>query len=194
MRNGIPICKFFSDPRPPLHRRIPICIRRSPYAKLRTWGYKTNFPYAHNFIMYTGSEWKIPVCIQGCKHPRMHMGISVHPIPVCIEGSWKSLYAYRDYILIPVFIRGLHDMWSLYAYGDLSWPPYAYGDLIDPRMHTGIDLDPHMHKGIACHVIPVCIWGSIKSPYIHGDLNLRTIAPHRLAAGVLRGRWIGHQQ
>jgi hypothetical protein len=36
-------------------------------------------------------------------------------------------------ILIPVCIRGSHDMQS----------PYAYGDSLDPRMHTGIDLDPH---------------------------------------------------
>ncbi len=27
-----------------LHTGIPICIRQSPYAKLRIWGYKTKFP------------------------------------------------------------------------------------------------------------------------------------------------------
>jgi hypothetical protein len=42
-------------------------------------------------------------------------------------------------ILIPVCIRGLCVMQSLYTYGDLCYP----------RMHTGIDLDPHMHMGIA---------------------------------------------
>jgi hypothetical protein len=36
-------------------------------------------------------------------------------------------------------------------------------------MHTGIDLSPRMHTGISCHAIPVCIRGSIKSPYTYGD-------------------------
>ena len=152
-------------------RSTPVCIRGSPYAygdpHMQNYAYgdtKLNFPYAHNFIMHTGSDWKIPVCIKECKNPHMHTGISVHPIPVCIQGSRKSPYAYGDYILIPVCIRGLHDMRSLYAYGDWSWPPYVYGDLIDPRMHTWIDLDPHMHTGIACHIIPVYIRGSRDIP------------------------------
>jgi len=121
----------FSAIRARLHTGIPICIWRSPCAKLRIWGYKTKFPVCAQ-LHYAYGEW--------LKNPRMHMGISVHPIPVCIQGSWKSPYAYGDYILIPVCIRGLHDLRSLYAYGDWSWPPYAYRDLINPRMHTGIDM------------------------------------------------------
>jgi hypothetical protein len=74
----------------------------------------------------------------------MHTGISVHPIPVYIQGSSKSpyaygdqdqsLYAYGDCILIPVCIRELHDMQT----GPRK-SPYAYGDQ---------------------DVIPVCIHGS----------------------------------
>jgi hypothetical protein len=56
----------------------------------------------------------------------------------CIRGSRKSPYAYGDYILITVCIRGLHDMRS----------PYAYGDQVQSPYDTGI------------FAIPVCIRGS----------------------------------
>ena len=53
---GSPFANFSAIPAR-LHTGIPICIRRSPYAKLHIWGYKTKFPiYAHNFIMHTGSD------------------------------------------------------------------------------------------------------------------------------------------
>ena len=60
----------------------------------------------------------------------------------CIRGSRKSPYAYGDYILIPVCIRGLQTC--------------------DPRMHTGIKFNPRMHTGIA--KIPVCIRWSRSIP------------------------------
>jgi len=70
--------------------------------------------------------------------PRMHT-VSDWNIPVCIRGSHKSPYAYRDYVSC---------------------------DPRDPRMHTGIDFDPCMHMGIPWHAIPVCIRGFTWSPFI----------------------------
>jgi hypothetical protein len=40
---GSPYANFSAIP-DRLHTGIPICIRRSPYAKLHIWGYKTKFP------------------------------------------------------------------------------------------------------------------------------------------------------
>jgi hypothetical protein len=40
---GSPYAKFSAIPAR-LHTGIPICIRRSPYAKSCIWGYKTKFP------------------------------------------------------------------------------------------------------------------------------------------------------
>jgi hypothetical protein len=89
-------------------------------------------------------------------HNIMHMPhpkqIAWHEIPVCIWGSRS----------IPVCIRGLHVMGSPYAYRDQNQSPYAYGDRRDPRMHMGI----------AWHVIPVCIWGFVRSPYAYGDISV----------------------
>jgi len=81
----------------------------------------------------------------------------------CIRGSLKSPYAYGDYILIPVCIRGLHDMRSPYAYGDQDQSPYAFRECKNP---------PRMHTGILCHVIPVCIRGFICNPRMHTGIDL----------------------
>ena len=118
MRNGIPICELFSDPRlfafgdPHMHTVIPICkithmgiqdlISRMRTTSLCIRGVTEKSPYAYR-------DAQIPVCILGLV-------------------SIRSPYAYGDYILIPVCIRGLHTS--------------------NPRMHTGIDLDPRMHTGI----------------------------------------------
>ena len=131
----------------------------------------------------------IPICIQMSlytyrdgpfSNPYMHMGIKINP---CMHTRIAH---------IPVCIRGLCVMGSLYAYGDSANPcmhtginscnphmhtriliksPYAHGELRDPHMHTRIDLNPCMHTGIMCHAIPipVCTRGSIKSPYTYGD-------------------------
>ena len=111
--------------------------------------------------MHTVSDWIIPVCIQGCTNPRMHMGISVHAIPVCIRGSPWSPFAYGDQDQSP-YAYGVYlscNPRSPYAYRDWSWSPYAYGDSMscNPRMHTGV-----------C-AIHVCIWGSWRTQYAYGD-------------------------
>jgi len=171
---------------------IPVCA--AGIAKKFAYGdTRLNFPYAHNFIVHTGSDWKIPVCMQGCANPHMHMGISVHPIPVCnriaqisvcIQGSRSIPVCIRGLHLdplmqtgitwhaIPVCIRGLILIpvcirgfsWSPNAYGDWSWSPYAYGD----RMS----------------VIPECIWGSRYNPSMHTGictipLCIRCCSGHR---------------
>jgi len=60
---------------------------------------------------------------------------------------------------IPLCIRGLCVMLSLYAYADLhrSIPMYAYGGIKDPHMNTGIYMthNPRVHTGIT--EIPICI-------------------------------------
>jgi len=80
----------FSAIRARLHTGIPICIRYGdPHMQNYAFGdTKLSFPYVHNFIMHTGSDWKIPVCIQGLvsirspyaygdhENPRMHTGIT----------------------------------------------------------------------------------------------------------------------
>jgi len=100
-------------------------------------------------------------------NPRMHMGICM--IPICTWGSWRSQYACGD---------------------SMTHNPHVHtGIKINLCMHTGIAQIPvciqglhenhRMHMGIARHVIPVCIqglilipickWGSERSPYTYGD-------------------------
>jgi hypothetical protein len=95
-----------------------------------------------------------PVCIWGSR-----------PIPVCIQGSQRSSFAYVDHMaLIFVCIRGF------------AQSPYAYGDFsVTNRMHTRnisileiktcIPMCVILHTGIA-----VCIWGS---PYANGRGSLK---------------------
>ena len=93
----------------------------------------------------------IPIC------KITHMGIQdlisrMRTTSLCIRGvTEKSPYAYRD-AQIPVCIWGLVSIQSPYAYGDYILIPVCIRGLHthNPRMHTGIDLDPHMHTGI-CH-------------------------------------------
>jgi len=121
----------------------------------------TGTPYAYgdpHMQNYTYGDTKLnflcmrttSLCMYGewLKNPHMHTGMH---IPVCIRGlvSIRSLYAYRDrenpnYILIPGCIPGLTCV---------------------PCMHTGIDLDPRMHTSIPICIrglilIPICIQGS----------------------------------
>jgi hypothetical protein len=103
-------------------------------------------PYVHNFIIHTG----IPICepfSDPCTFaygdPHMHMAITV----------WENTHmGIQDLIshmeIFPVCIRLVTEI-----------SPYAYGDCTNPRMHTGI----------TCHAIPVCIRGSLRSPYAYGD-------------------------
>ena len=123
MRMGIPICELFSNPHtfaywdPHMHTAIPVweithmgiqdLISHMEIFPVCIWLVTEISPYAYGDYV-------------SCD-PRMHTGISA--ISLCIWGL----------ILIPVCIRGSHDMQS----------PYAYGDSLDPCMHTGIDLDPH---------------------------------------------------
>ena len=126
-----------------------IASQYSPYA----YGDRDESPYAYRDRLY----------------PCMHTGIMCHAIPVCIRGlnlitvcirgSYRSLYAYRDrrtpitvcireFSWIPVCIRG--SRWSQYAYGDrMTLIPvcirgfvrclYAYGDIsVTNRMHNEI--------------------------------------------------------
>jgi hypothetical protein len=172
MCNGIPMCEYFSDPcsfaygDPHMHTAIPVC-------KIMHGDRRPNIPYGNISRMHTVSNWKIPVCIQGCANPHTHTEISVHPIPICIRGSSKSSY----------------------AYGDCFWSPYAYGDYMtsNSRMHTGIlmrcihvcirglILIPVCIRGLHVmrslyaygdfHAIPVCIRGFAWSPYAYGDCS-----------------------
>ena len=77
----------------------------------------------------------IPICIQMSlyayrdgpfSNPYMHMGIKINP------------YMHMRIAHIPVCIRELCVMGSLYAYRDSA----------NPCMHTGIKINPCMHKGI----------------------------------------------
>jgi len=46
-----------------------------------------------------------------------------------------------------------------------SWPTYCC-------RASEIKINPRMHTGIACHVIPVCIWGSRCNPRMHTGIDL----------------------
>jgi len=119
-------------------------------------------PYAHGDLCNPHMHMGIDL------NPRMHTGIMCHAIPVCIWELIKSPYTYGDQDQSPyAYVRGLHDMQSPYAYGDQDQSPHAYGDQSNPRMHMKVKINPHMHTGIACHVIPVCILGSICNPRMH---------------------------
>ena len=92
-------------------------------------------------------------------------------IPICKLFSNPHTFAYGDphmHTAIPVWEithMGIQDLIShmeifpvcIRLVTEIS--PYAYGDCTNPRMHTGL----------TCHAIPVCIRGSLRSPYAYGD-------------------------
>jgi hypothetical protein len=159
-------------------RSPPVCIRGSPYAygdpHMHNYTYgdtKLNFPYAHNFIMHTGSDEKSPYAYRDAK------------IPVCIRGlvSIRSPYAYRD-CANPRMHTGIKINPRMHT-GITYKSPYAYWDYMtcNPRMHTGIDLDHRMHTGIfaipvcirGLNLIPVCIRGShVCNPLMHTGIKM----------------------
>jgi len=79
----------------------------------------------------------LPICVRGYRSAHHIWDIAPHSPLVFYTGIWS----------IPICIQGLHDMRSLYAYGDQDQSPYAYGDR---RMHTGVKINPRMHTGNAC--------------------------------------------
>ena len=147
MRNGIPICEFFSDPcpyaygDPHMHTAIPVCelthtVIQDLISRMRTTSlcirglilipvcirglHVMRSPYAY------GDFHAFPVCIRGFAHPRMHTGIDLDP----------RMHTGITCHAIPVCIRGFS---------------------CDPRMHTGICLIPVCIRGLL--LIPVCIRG-----------------------------------
>jgi hypothetical protein len=90
-------------------------------------------------------------------------------IPICELFSDPRTFAYGDphmHTAIPIWEithMGIQDLIShmeifpicIRLVTEIS----LYGDCTNPRMHTGI----------TCHVIPVCIGGSLLSPYAYGD-------------------------
>jgi len=94
--------------------------------------------------------------------PRMRTGISFWCVSDLSSSHVLNQNFYMRHNNESICIRGLHVMRSPYAYGDLNQSQYAYGDHRDPRMHTGM----------AWHVIPVCIWGFVRSQYAYGDISV----------------------
>ena len=92
----------------------------------------------------------ISLCVRGspCGNflaipPHMHTAI---PVWEFTHMGIQDLISHLE--IFPICIRLVTEI-----------SPYAYGDHTTPRMHTGI----------TCHVIPVCIRGSLRSPYAYGD-------------------------
>ena len=81
-------------------------------------------------------------------------------IPVCIQGSWWSPYAYGDRMtLIPVCIWGFGR--CLYAYGDISVTNRMHNEIVSTwEIKSCIPIWKIMHMGIS-----IRIWGS---PYAYG--------------------------
>ena len=111
--------------------------------------------------MFPPLSWGLPVCVRGSVSasaifPRVTRWIRIFTCNALNQNFANAQIAHatpktwnpciRGSRSIPVCIRGLHFMWSPYAYRDHQ-SPYAYGDGRDHRMHSGI----------AWHVIPVCI-------------------------------------
>jgi len=108
--------------------------------------------------MHTGSDWKIPVCIQGLHYnPRMHTGITCHAIPVYIRGL----------ILTPICMRGF----------DRS--PNAYRDWYEMISKLGV-IKPKANgeQYPKCGVlsdIPERKWGAIISRNANGERATQNI-------------------
>ena len=157
MRNGIPICEFFSDPcpysywDPHMHTAIPVCelthigiqdlISRMRTTSLCIRGVNEKSPYAYR-------DAQIPVCIRGLVSIRSPYAYGDLRIPVCIRGL----------ILIPVCIRGLHVNNPRMHMGIFMRSPYAYGDQANPHMHTGISIELRVPQARADEGARVRAW------------------------------------
>ncbi len=114
MRNGIPICELFSDPRPfaygdpHMHTAIPVC-------KIMHMGIQD--------LIYRMEIF--PVCIRlvteksryahgGCVNPHMYTGINVHDVQKGI-----SMIPKQDLLLD--MTRPEHDANVMHAYADSNW-------------------------------------------------------------------------
>jgi hypothetical protein len=106
-------------------------------------------PVSYKFIMRNASP-----------HLRIFLSYSLYPYG-------DSPCAYGDQYLM--CLRRVSDLCLGHALNKIFLDASAHPPTSKNNIHTGIDLNPRMHTGIACHVIPVCIWGSIKSPYTYGD-------------------------
>ena len=148
-----------------LHMGISIWIQRSLFA------YRDLVNY--NPCMHTGIHW-CPYSSGDCnwQDPCMHTGIYIYPhlhTGIDLDPRMHTGIAWQMHTgiemnpcmrtgidEIPVCIRGLCVMQSLYAYGDLDLSLYAYGGLADLRMHTGI----------ARHQSPHAYGDLVQSPYV----------------------------
>jgi hypothetical protein len=134
-------------------------------------------PYAHNFIMRTGTPHMRIFLVPARSHmgtPRMQYAYGDQFLTCCdlsLSHALNQNFHMRctmnqNFVNahmhtpcpkheIPVCIRGSRSI-PVCIQGS-SESPYAYGDCIscDPRMHTGIKINPRMHMEIL-----VCIWGS----------------------------------
>ena len=165
-----------------MHVGFPICVRRSPYG-----GRIPNFPYAHEYIMHTVSDWYIPVCIAGSIESPYAFRYScpinhntrtrILKLPIRIRGLPLCPYTYTDWYnsnprthigigKIPVCVRGFISVPVCIRGWVMKRSPYAYGN--DPRMHTGFIKspyafgDPHdlcTHMGICVRSITIRVRG-----------------------------------
>ena len=108
--------------------------------------------------------------MRGCANPRMHTGISVHPIPVCIRG-FAHPRMHTGIGLDPRMHTGITSH---------AIPVCIRGFLCDSCMHTGICLIPVCIRGFL--LIPICIRGLDvnQSPYAYGDFHSIQFSKGRL--------------
>jgi hypothetical protein len=94
MQTGIPVCKFFSDPRPyaygdpHMRTAIPVCI-------ILHMGIQDLISHMETISLCIRLVTEIsPYAYRHLTNPHMHTGIMSHAVPVCIQWSSRSPYAY----------------------------------------------------------------------------------------------------
>jgi len=147
MHMGIPICELFSD-HPPftygdphMHTAIPVC-------KITHMGIQDLISHMEIFPVCIHLVTEIsPYAYEDCVNPRMHTGISVQEIPVCIQGFARPRM-HTGIDLDPSMHAGI----TCHAIPICIW-----GFSCDPCMHAGICAIPVCIQGLI--LIPVCIRG-----------------------------------